>query len=224
MIMDYPDNQGQPYHLDYRISQQVDSHAKIIAGALSTMPNLHGWCSEKKAEYLLNLILNNSLETVVEIGVFGGKSFIPMAYALKELQRGEAIGVDPWDASESVIGFEDANREWWANVNHEEIYQHFMSSIKKYNLTEFVTILRTTSEEADIVKPIDLIHIDGNHSEESALSDVIKWVPKVKKGGYIILDDLDWVSTGKAVEWLDNHCERVDTFQENNIWACWKKK
>ncbi|MBI2810794.1 MAG: class I SAM-dependent methyltransferase [Candidatus Melainabacteria bacterium] len=43
-------------------------------------------------------------ERVVEIGVFGGKSLVPMACALRANQKGRIYGIDPWDNKESVRG------------------------------------------------------------------------------------------------------------------------
>ena len=36
---------------------------------------------------------------------------------------------------------------------------------------------------------IDLLHIDGSHEYEAVKSDFENWVPKVKKGGRILIHD-----------------------------------
>jgi cephalosporin hydroxylase len=38
----------------------------------------------------------------------------------------------------------------------------------------------------------DWVYIDGDHSYEAVLNDLKAWYPKVKPGGYLALDDLDW--------------------------------
>lgn len=188
------------------------------------MTNLDGWCPKIKATVLMNLIFNHHPEVVVEVGIFGGKSFIPMAYALKSIGSGVIYGIDPWKSSESVVGFDDANKEWWGNVDHEQVMRKFISKLHEYHLAGISKIIRATSAEAEPIENIGLIHIDGNHSELSALYDVKKWVPLVKSGGFIIFDDCDWNSTKKARDWLDEHCYRITTFQEDNVWGIWMKK
>src|ERR1700730_11515979 len=61
-----------------------------------------GWCSEEKALNFVDLILTAKPKVCVEIGVFGGASLIPTAFALKHLKEGIVIGIDPWDNSECI--------------------------------------------------------------------------------------------------------------------------
>jgi predicted O-methyltransferase YrrM len=42
--------------------------------------------------------------------------------------------------------------------------------------------------------------IDGDHSTEAVLRDIEIWLPKVKKGGIIAGDDIEWGSVKQAVE------------------------
>jgi|CXWL01.1.fsa_nt_gi predicted O-methyltransferase YrrM len=37
--------------------------------------------------------------------------------------------------------------------------------------------------------PIDVLYIDGDHSPEGVMRDLISWLPRVKNGGKIIFDD-----------------------------------
>ena len=37
---------------------------------------------------------------------------------------------------------------------------------------------------------IDLLHIDGNHEYESVNKDFENWLPKIKKGGIILIHDI----------------------------------
>lgn len=38
---------------------------------------------------------------------------------------------------------------------------------------------------------IDILHINGNHTEANALADVQMFLPKLKKGGYLWFDDVN---------------------------------
>ena len=69
--------------------------------------------------------------------------------------------------------------------------------------------MKMTSEEAlqhFADESIDILHIDGNHTADVALSDAYMWLPKVKKGGYIWFDDANWPTTAKAGAYLREHC------------------
>ena len=69
---------------------------------------------------------------------------------------------------------------------------------------EKVKMIRKFSHDAfdDIKEPIDFIYIDGNHSYEYVLQDLIDWYPKLKSGGVIIGDDA--VDTPDRVRENDN--------------------
>lgn len=191
---------------------------------LSKIKELDGWCSDKKASFLMDFVLKKRPTIAVEIGVYGGKSLIPVAFAMKYNGHGKIYGIDPWIKEASMEGMEGVNLEWWGNLDHNVILDKLNLHIKNFNLEKYIELIRKTSKDCKNIPNIDIIHIDGNHSEKSAYYDVTKWVPLVKKGGYIILDDLDWDGTRKAVSWLNAHCEKVLEVSEGNIWAVWKKK
>jgi hypothetical protein len=91
-----------------------------------------------------------------------------------------------------------------------------------------IKLIRGTSLEVQPIFDIDILHIDGNHSDVTSYIDVTKWVPLVKSGGWIIFDDMTWYENGKftnarAVEWLDTHCKKIAEFQDNCVWGVWVK-
>ena len=98
------------------------------------MDQLEGWCTKNKASLLIDLIFMLKPETIVEIGVWGGKSLVPMAYALKIMNNGMVYGIDPWDNEASIQEMEGDNFEWWSNVNHEMIFQGLKSKISEFDL------------------------------------------------------------------------------------------
>jgi len=174
-----------------------------------------GWCSREKAEKLMDLIFDTHPKICVEIGVFGGSSIYPTVSALKYLNEGVVYAIDPWSKEECLKGYTpgDPNYVWWSNLNIEGIYQAFQTMLKRFDLVPFCKTLRMSSEQAVLYfqdGSIDILHIDGNHTQEVALADVKMFLPKVKKGGYIWFDDVNWSSTNKAVKYLTENC----TFEE----------
>lgn len=183
------------------------------------LPGVHGWCTLEKARHLIDKILAAKPDLCVEIGVFGGSSLLPQGMALKALGKGKVIGIDPWTkdaALEEMKG--DENKAWWSKIDMEDIYKHAQKNVKTY-CPGFAELWRAKAE--DVVTrftdaSIDVLHIDGNHSELLSCKDAELYLPKVKPGGFIFFDDIFWadggteVTTRKAILFLLEHCARLD--------------
>lgn len=193
---------------------------KLIEEAVAALPAMHGWCSAEKATKFIEIISEYKPEICIEIGVFGGSSLIPQAMALKENNKGIIYGIDPWtndSALEEMISEE--HREWWGKLNLEDIYKHCLENISKYHVNGFCNIIKNKSENVvNLFKDdsVDILHIDGNHSETLSYKDVTLYFPKVKIGGFIFFDDIWWteidnkVTTRKAISYLFENCEKFD--------------
>ena len=208
---------------------EEDTIQEMKYNAFWMMDQLEGWCSHNKANVLMDIVLNVKPHVIVEIGVFGGKSLIPMAYVLKTLGQGIAYGIDPWEAGESIQGLEDPiNKNWWAQLNHSQILHGLTQKIDDFGLKPQIQLIQKSSMDASPIQDIDILHIDGNHSEQASYQDVLKWVPLVKKGGWIIFDDINWVENGclttaKATQWLDKHCIKFREYSDSCVWGIWIK-
>jgi predicted O-methyltransferase YrrM len=58
-----------------------------------------------------------------------------------------------------------------------------------------VRIYRSSSRDAAAEftdDTFDWIYLDGDHSYEAVLNDLITWRPKVRRGGVLAGDDLNW--------------------------------
>lgn len=217
---------------DYYLESIIDkrpSTALVKNAAFWYMDRIYGWCSHAKASILIDIINRIQAKTIVEIGVWGGKSLVPMAWALKVLGEGKIYGIDPWDNNESIQGVvNDANRNYWSQVDHEAVFQTLLQNISWFNLENQVELIRSTSADAKPIYEIDLLHIDGNHSNCTSYIDVTKWVPLVSSGGWIIVDDISWFENGsftqaESVRWLDEHCYRMGEITDVCVWGMWVK-
>lgn len=190
---------------------------------LATLPAFQGWCSPDKATKLFNLVTNDKLEKLVELGVFGGSSIWPQAAALENLGKGKIYGVDPWSLHECLLNMGDLHRAWWSTIDMNAVYDLCVQNLMAHNVYHRCELLRMSSAAAvprfdD--NSIDLLHIDGNHSEETSYYDSTAWFPKVKVGGYIVFDDIHWtegdnfVTTRKAALWLRERCDLVDVAKD----------
>lgn len=192
----------------------------LLDNAKKALPKIQGWCSPEKAEMLIRLIVNNKLTALIEIGVFGGSSLIPQAMALKYNDAGKIYGIDPWTKDAALEHmFDNANKEWWGSLDLRKIYEHCCTNIALYGLDQFVALLPDKAENvvdqfAD--GSIDLLHIDGNHSEELSYKDATLYLPKVRSGGFVAFDDVWWTdghddpTTRKAIMFLGDHCDRIE--------------
>lgn len=189
------------------------------------VPQMQGWCTVEKALAMAQLIEDTKPNVIVELGVFGGRSLIPQALALQAQQSSPVspariYGIDPWKKDACLEGTNDkANDEWWAKLDLEAIHRGCMEVIWHYNLDRHCTVIRAAGEHVaelfpdfDGAESIDILHIDGNHSELASTRDVGLWLPRVASGGYIWLDDTDWATTQKAVEMVSEQCDLVKDF------------
>lgn len=159
---------------------------------------LPGWCSEEKAEVLASIVLVNRPAVSLEIGVFGGSSFFPIALAHKTIGAGTVVGVDPWDKATAIAAQVDQeSREWWDKIDYEGLYQGVLALINVHGLNNVARIMRKKSSMIDVPPGIGLLHIDGAHNDE-AVRDVVRFCQHVEVGGYCVMDDLNWQGGGPA--------------------------
>jgi predicted O-methyltransferase YrrM len=189
------------------------------------MHQLDGWCSDFKASTLMDLVFFLHPRTIVEIGVFGGKSLVPMAFAMKAINEGGMVyGIDPWSCAASAEGQIGVDKDYWGSLDHDAILARLQSKITDFQLHNHITLVRATSEEAAPIPNIDILHIDGNHSDDASYFDTIKWVSLVRTGGMIVFDDITWSTIDRATKWLNENCIQLVTIQdEANSWGVWIK-
>lgn len=177
-------------------------------------PSLQGWCSKEKALTLIDIVTELNPKVCVDIGTFGGSSLFPVACALKFLESGVVIGIDPWDKLECIKYYDpvkdEENLRWWMQLDLDAIYNSYLKEIKRFGLEGYCITMRMTSERAATsIEEIDLLHIDGNHNEQNMTQDAVLYLPKVRSGGYILLNDSLWDDAQKAVDILLKECDVI---------------
>lgn len=180
---------------------------------LSHQDSITGWCCQEKAERMMDLICEVKPETCIEIGVFGGSSIYPTASALKFLNQGIVYAIDSWNTADCLEGYvsDDPNYLWWNHINLENVYLDFINMLDRWELKPYCMVMRTIGLKAldqFVDESVDILHLDGNHTEDAALRDAQAYLPKVKKGGYIWLDDANWPTNHRALAFLELYCTK----------------
>ena len=164
-----------------------------------------GWCDLHKANTLAAMVVALRPKLACEIGVFGGRSLIAIALAMKDNGAGKIIGIDPWSKEAALEGMNDpANIKWWSELDYEKVRETCLATLREFGVESQVEIIRSKSDDVDPSQwVLDLGHIDGSH-EETAYRDTIRFAPSLRVGGLWIMDDIGWVSGApkRGVEWL----------------------
>lgn len=124
----------------------------------------------------------------LEVGVFLGQF---SDYILKIAKPKKLYLVDPWDKDRSWP--EDTpNKEWRTPGQMNDLAIRVK---EKFGIKKNVRIFRTTSNDFFLTLPLeikfDFIYIDGDHSYQGTLDDLVNAWKFIKEGGIIVIDDHD---------------------------------
>ncbi len=164
-----------------------------------------------------DLVATLQPRVVVELGVDRGESFFAFCQSAIENKTGtRCFGVDTWRGDQHAGGYDDTT---FAQV----------SAYNRANYESFSTLIRASFDEAlEQFEPesIDLLHIDGLHTENAVRHDIESWMPKVRPGGIILLHDIDVRSKDFGVwkVWEDVQSDgRSWTFHDGPGLGIWQK-
>lgn len=154
-------------------------------------PKLDGWCDLEKAMTLASIVVGLRPQVSVEIGVYGGKSFLPIALAHQAIKTGMAIGIDPWSVEVAVREYhgQPQHQDWWSKLDIGKVERGFLRALNQVD-PKYTDIIKNESKNVPPPNAIGLLHVDGAHSE-TAIADVLRFAPKVQSGGFVVMDDLD---------------------------------
>lgn len=157
------------------------------SGAMTDCNGVSGYLPQQDIEFLLNVAFGLPRGgTLVEIGSWMGLSGITMANALYATRNLDAriFCVDTWLGSPEHQDFDFIKRD--------EMYEKFLANVRGARADLVIRPVRAPSLEAAARfrdESIDVLFIDGDHSYEACLDDMLHWLPKVRPGGLVVGHD-----------------------------------
>jgi len=216
--------QNQLLPISHMIKQRLAFNSTKML--LSTIPiDIGGGCSLHKAEYLVNLIIKNNLTTCVEIGVYRGRSLIPMIVATSYI-NGYVYGIDPYtnqhmqqknlpDDVKNIVS------RFIQTCDLEFIYKNLTRSLSSSPFFNYRLIRNPSSLSCPLLpSSINLLHIDGNHDTSSVINDISSYIPLVSSDGFIIMSATNWSSVIQSLPLLTKYAKLINNF---NTWQIWQK-
>ena len=158
---------------------------EIIHGDLPSRhfePRLYGigaWTSHLHFAYDLVAVLRPAL--LVELGVDRGESYFTFCHAVAENQTGtRCFGIDTWRGDQHTGGYDETT---FAQVSehNRDAYESFSTLVR----SSFDDALARFDAEC-----IDVLHLDGLHTEAAVRHDLESWLPKLRPGGVLLLHDV----------------------------------
>jgi predicted O-methyltransferase YrrM len=172
------------------VIQKIDDiyRAGSVAGRSGTMHRLHSAIDPEKGDLLFNIIRGDlSIVKTLEVGCGYGLSSLFICSALQERQEAAHTIIDPFENG------------YWDGVgikNLEDAGLHFFTLIERSSEFALPTLLEQGEGQ------FDFIFIDGWHTFDHTLLDCFYATRLLRVGGYLAIDDVNFPSVRRAVEFL----------------------
>ncbi len=112
--------------------------------------------------------------TIVEIGCYAGESTKSFA-----LIGDNIIAVDPW-----INGYDDNDLSSYC-INMNTVEHSF--DVRTLNISNITKVVDTSINYCARTQnnSVDLVYLDAIHKLIHSRNDILRWIPKIKPGGYI---------------------------------------
>lgn len=140
----------------------------------------------------------------VEIGVFCGHNLCSVGKTFARHPESKLYAIDPW------ADYAGYNEKYTQDQN----YKYYRNNIRVSGIEQKVVECRGLSEN---IMPsfadefFDIVYIDGSHLYDYVVRDCELAMKKVKKGGYIIVDDTNHPPIVAACDLIFNNPENKVT-------------
>jgi hypothetical protein len=181
-------------------------------------PRIYGvgaWTNHLHFAYDLVAVMKPAL--LVELGVDRGESYFAFRQAAAENQTGtRCFGIDTWRGDQHAGGYDETT---FAQVTeHNRAHYESFSTLLRSNFDDALAQFADAS--------IDVLHLDGLHTETAVRHDVESWLPKLRPGGILLLHDVRVRSKDFGVWkiWAElQQQSRAWTFEDGPGLGVWQK-
>ncbi len=189
-----------------------------------------GRCTPRKGEMMMSLITKNQYKDCIEIGVWRGASLMYITEAVTKTS-GHVTAIDPYNYDLIWNHIQDESIAIMVHklipdqLTLDRVYNELVEIINSNKLDRYVNLVRDNSRNIHhnfATDTFDFIHIDGNHDYDCVKADIINYLPKIKNGGMIVMDDTDWPGVKRAID--ENLLPVSSLITEEDTWAIYMKK
>lgn len=142
------------------------------------LTNIESWHGH--VFFVRDLIHYMKPSTIVELGVHKGDSLFSMAESCAESNlKTRLYGIDHWQGDTQAGHVDD------------EIYD-YVKGVRNKHFNQVKLIQSSFNDATEFFKKstVDILHIDGFHTYEASKNDFVRWLPKVKSNGIILIHDI----------------------------------
>jgi predicted O-methyltransferase YrrM len=170
--------------------------------------NINGRICHHRIKILYGLTEKYKLENYLEIGVHNGSS---ISYVLQSKYNKKCIGIDPFEDLKT----DDPHMTHYQNKDKITMQKSLDNIQINNNYNSEINLIKDYSNKVNIKNinmDIDLLFIDGDHNYDAVKEDFYKFMPLVKRGGYIVFDDLHQDGPKKVFFEVLKNCSDVKLF------------
>jgi predicted O-methyltransferase YrrM len=122
---------------------------------------------------------------MLQIGVFEGMDLVWCMQHILQNRSSRVLAVDPWEATRKIDAVSMSQVQQRARLNLSK-FPNKATLIRDYSQN----LLRTGKQEMLVKSTFDLAIIDGDHRAEAVYEDACLVLPYMKKGGWMVFDDV----------------------------------
>jgi predicted O-methyltransferase YrrM len=174
--------------MDAQVSHEPKAALQWVVEMSATVP---GWRRSEESMALADIAYELPAgATIVEVGAYMGRGTVVLAAARRLRGDGMVHVIDPFDCS----------GDEYSSPYYKQILQKsgaasledvFRSNLARFALQNIVTVHKGTAQQiaSAWTDPIDLLLLDGDHSPAGARQAFEAWVPFVRPGGTVAIDN-----------------------------------
>jgi len=192
-----------------KVIEKIQASGQVV-GKSGGIHQLHSAIDAQEGRFLYDLILkDSSVQKTLEVGC---------AYGMSSLHICAAIQGRP-DAWHTIIDpFQNTQWDGVGLRNLEEAGFNFYDLVELKSEFALPSLLQT--EEGQF----DLVFVDGWHTFDHALLDCFYATRLLRKGGYLVVDDVSFSSVGRVLDLLRTWpCYAEHTSVVEPVGRSWRK-